>query len=66
MPVMNELLWCIFLVGFGASFGYALRDHIANKENKVFCDRLDEVLTDEDYRPLPMATYDTLARRSGD
>ena len=66
MPVMNELLWVIFLVGFGACFGYALRDHIANKEAQALCDRLNDVLTDEDYRPLPMAEYDALARRHTD
>eukprot|EP01047_Picozoa_sp_COSAG01_P057694 COSAG01_NODE_6702_length_3546_cov_3.445899_4_plen_68_part_00 len=66
MPVMNELLWVLFLTGFGACFGYSLRDHIANKENKAFCDRLNDVLTDEDYRPLPMAHYDELARRHTD
>ena len=67
MPVMNELLWVIFLVGFGACFGYALRDHIANKEALALCDRLNDVLTDEDYRPLPMmAEYDAIARRHTD
>ena len=76
MPVMNELTWVIFLVGFGACFGYALRDHIANKEAKALCDRLNDVLTDEDYKPMPsewkdqdalaMAEYDRLARRHTD
>jgi hypothetical protein len=64
MPVMNELLWVLFLVGFGACFGYSLREHYAQRDNQAFQDRIEAALddmqidepmavSDLDYQPLP-------------
>ena len=58
MLVINELLWTMFLIGFGACFGWSLKEHLVEKASANLCDRIEnaldsDIVTDTDYRPLP-------------